>query len=57
MNNEELALAIEATRSMTKGYGCTHPTYLLLSGHLKELLLEQQRRARLMPLPNLEASE
>ena len=57
MNNEELALAIEATRSMTKGYGCTHPTYLLLSGHLRELLLEQQRRARLMPLPNLEASE
>ena len=57
MNNEELALAIKAAYAMTKGYGSIHPTYLLFSSHLKRLLLEQQRRASLVPLPDKETSE
>tara|TARA_R110002072_G_scaffold227535_1_gene384408 strand:+ start:38 stop:211 length:174 start_codon:yes stop_codon:yes gene_type:complete len=57
MNNKELALAIEAAHNVTKGYGSGHPTYSLFSGHSKILLLEQQRRASLTPLPNLEKSE
>ena len=57
MDNEELALAIEAAHNATKGYGSNHPTYGLFSSHSKELLLEQQRRACLVPLLNKEQSE
>ena len=52
LSNDELALAIEAAHTMTHGYGSTHPTYVLFSSHLQELLLEQQKRACLV-----EASE